>query len=118
MALHNEIGEKGENLAVEYLIKEGYQILERNWRFKKSEIDVIAKKGNDLIFIEVKTRSFTHFQAPEESVTLKKQKQIFIGANEYVQSQNDELEVRFDIISVLLKKETQINHIKEAFYPL
>ena len=117
MALHNDIGEKGEQLAVNYLLKDGYEVLEKNWRFKKSEIDIIAKKGNELVFVEVKTRSSNHFQEPEEAVTLKKQKQIFIGANEYIQSLEDEVNVRFDIISILLTKEIQINHIKEAFYP-
>lgn len=118
MALHNETGQKGEKLAVEYLLNEGYSILETNWRFKKSEIDIIALKNNELIFVEVKTRTSTFFQEAEESVTLKKQQQIFIGANEYAQSYNENIDIRFDIITVVIKTTTDINHIKDAFYPI
>lgn len=118
MALHNETGKKGEELAVKYLLDNGYSVLETNWRFKKSEIDIIALKNNELIFVEVKTRSSNYFEEPEQSVTLKKQKQIFIGANEYAQSYDDDIDLRFDIITVMIKPNTDIKHIKDAFYPV
>jgi putative endonuclease len=118
MALHNEIGKQGEELAAKYIVDKGYEVLETNWRFKKSEIDIIAKKENNVVFIEVKTLTSTYFQEPEQSVKLKKQKQIFIGANEYSQSFAEEFNVRFDIITVIIKKTADIKHIKDAFYPI
>jgi putative endonuclease len=119
MALHNEIGKQGEELAVEYLIRNEYKILEKNWRFKKSEIDIIAKKEDKVVFIEVKTRTSTFFQEPEKSVTLKKQKMIFIGANQYAQNLSDDIEIRFDIVSIsLINNQQKIKHIKDAFYPI
>jgi len=76
MAEHNEIGKYGENIAFDYLLKNGYKIKERNWRFGKGEIDVIAEENNTIVIVEVKTRSSEYFGDPEESVSRKKQKKI------------------------------------------
>lgn len=115
MADHNLLGHKGERMAMEYLLKEGYEILETNWRFQKKEIDIIARKENLFVIIEVKTRSNTYFSTPEESVTLSKQRFLIEAANEYMQQLDFEAEVRFDIISIVNKT---LNHIQEAFIPL
>ena len=72
MAIHNDLGKKGEALAVEFLQKNNYQILELNWRFKKAEIDVIAKKNDVLAVVEVKTRSSNYFGNPQDFVNPKK----------------------------------------------
>ncbi len=116
MAFHNELGKKGEQIAVEYLLRNGYQILERNWRYLKAEIDIIAKKGNRLIVVEVKTRSTVNIIRPEEAVNNKKIKLLVSAANEYVTKHNLEIEVQFDIITIhYINNKYNLNHTKDAF---
>lgn len=117
MAQHNETGKEGEEMAAMHLLKNGYKIKARNFRHKKSEIDIIATKDDILVFVEVKTRSTTFFQEPELSVTKSKQKQITKGANFYVQEFDVEEEIRLDIIAITLSP-FRLNHIEDAFYPL
>ena len=117
MAEHNDTGNKGEELAVTYLTKKGYHIRETNWRFKNLEADIIATDKNTLIVIEVKTRKSNYFGEPESFVNKKKQRNLIRTAHEYIQRYNLNLEVRFDIISVILAdNETKINHLEDAFY--
>ena len=119
MADHNELGKEGEELALKYLEKEGYLIKVRNWRFGKSEIDIIAEKDGFVIFVEVKTRGNTHFGEPEEAVTKRKQAQIIKAADAWFKETDCQLEHRFDIVSVVTNgKKTEINHIEGAFYPI
>ena len=116
MAQHNELGKKGEQLAIEYLIKKGYTIRDKNWRFQKAEVDIIAQKENILAVVEVKTRSTDYFGNPQDFVNPKKIKLLVTAINEYVISKNLDLEVRFDIIGIIkTKKETKIEHIEDAF---
>ncbi len=117
MAQHNDTGNIGEEMAALFLIKKGYMILSRNFRYKKSEVDIIAQKENTIAFVEVKTRTNAFFQEPELSVTRSKQKQITKGANYYIQENEIDLDVRFDIIAITLFG-NKINHIEDAFYPL
>lgn len=116
MAEHNKLGTKGEKLAVEFLQNNGYKILERNWRFKKIEIDIIAQKNNMLAIVEVKTRSSNYFGNPQDFVNQKKIRLLVEGVNQYVISKNIDLEVRFDIIAII-KTPTQfkIEHLENAF---
>jgi len=116
MATHNELGNKGEQLAVEFLQKKGYKILERNWRFKKAEVDIITQKNGVLAIIEVKTRSNNYFGNPQDFVNSKKIQLLVEAINEYVTSKDLDVEVRFDIIAIL-KKNTEFNieHLKDAF---
>ena len=72
MASHNELGKLGEELAIDYLKKDGYSILNTNWTFQKAEIDIIAQKENILAIVEVKTRSSLEFGLPQDFVTPKK----------------------------------------------
>lgn len=119
MAEHNEIGKAGENIAANHLEKSGYRILERNWRFQKAEIDLITQIQEVIAFVEVKTRSTDHFGEPETAVSLKKQQLILKAAHAYVEQNDLDLEVRFDIISVLMvSPKPEINHITDAFYPI
>lgn len=119
MAEHNQIGQKGEELAVNYLSKKGYQIVECNWRFQKAEIDIIAIYNNQLIVVEVKTRTSEEFESPKEAVTISKQKNIVKAADAYIQERDIDLECRFDVISVLIvANQTDIEHIEDAFYPM
>lgn len=116
MSEHYELGKKGEQLAVDYLTKEGYKIEERNWRFQKAEIDIIASKQETIISIEVKTRSSKDFGNPQDFVNSKKIKLMVLAMNEYVLMKNLDIEVRFDIIAITkIKEEFDINHIKDAF---
>ncbi|GAA5091659.1 YraN family protein [Chryseobacterium ginsengisoli] len=117
MADHNDFGKKAEDLAVEYLQKNGYKILVRNFRFQKSEIDIVAEKDNLIIVIEVKARSTDAFMLPQEAVTKTKIRLIVSATNHYLEEFNKNQEVRFDIISVLPdeKKNLIIEHITDAF---
>ena len=117
MAEHNELGKLGEELAVEFLRKEGYEILETNWTFQKAEIDIIAQKENTLAVVEVKTRSSLEFGLPQDFVKPKKIQLLVKAINEYVVSKDLDFEVRFDIIAVHKEnKSFAIEHLKDAFY--
>jgi putative endonuclease len=117
MAEHNELGKLGEELAVEFLQKNGYEILETNWIFQKAEIDIIAQKGTILAVVEVKTRSSLDFGLPQDFVKPKKIQLLLKAVNEYVISNELDVEVRFDIIAVHKDgNEFKIEHIEEAFY--
>ena len=118
MAEHNILGEKGEQLAVDYLLEEGYEIIATNWRMHKYELDIVAQHNNELIIVEVKTRATAFFGNPEEAVTSAKQKHLVSGANCYIETNEIDLDCRFDVIAIILNATTQkINHFKDAFYP-
>jgi putative endonuclease len=99
-----ELGARGEELAVRYLKNRGYRILERNYRIKLGEIDIIAEQGGDLVFIEVKTRSDSLFGSPFDSVTVPKQRQLSKVALEYISKHGcHNRPARFDVVGVHLK---------------
>jgi len=117
MAQHNELGKKGEELAVGFLIKNGYTIVAQNYRFDKAEVDIIARKKEILAIIEVKTRSSKDFGKPEEFVKPKQIQNLVKAVNEYVIENDLDVEVRFDIVSILKEKQGfDIEHIENAFY--
>ena len=117
MAEHNDLGKLGEELAVEFLRKDGYEILETNWTFQKAEIDIIAQNAKTLAIIEVKTRSSIEFGLPQDFVKPKKIQLLVKAVNEYVVSKNLEVDVRFDIIAIHKEgKSFVIEHLKDAFY--
>ncbi|MFZ2429718.1 MAG: YraN family protein [Lutibacter sp.] len=117
MAKHNELGELGEDLAVEELEKNGYEIVERNWRFKKAEIDIIARKNEVLAIVEVKTRSSDYMGDPQDFVTPKKIKMLVEAVNEYVVSKDLDVEVRFDIIAIIINQnKLTLEHLEDAFF--
>ena len=118
MAKHNETGDAGEKIALAYLKKKGFKILETNRRIERWEIDLIAKDGKERVFVEVKTRFSHDFGDPAEAVTLKKQQYLIKAANLYVLQEDYEGPIRFDIISIRLQKREQpvIEHIEDAFY--
>lgn len=118
MAEHNDIGKRGEEIAVVYLKKKGYQIIYINWQEKKFEVDIIAQDKNDIVFVEVKTRSTDFFGQPEEAVTPSKQKHLIEGANYYIEKNEIDLNCRFDVVAVIINSKGEtVNHIKDAFYP-
>ncbi len=117
MAQHNELGKLGEELAVDFLQQNGYEILETNWVFQKAEIDIIAQKDNIIAIVEVKTRSSIEFGLPQDFVKPKKIQLLVKAVNEYVISNNLDVEIRFDIIAISMEgKEYNMEHIENAFY--
>ena len=118
MAHHIDFGKQGEEIAVQYLIDKGYEILERNWRNRHKEIDIIAKDGDELVIVEVKTRQTDEYGNPDVAVTLQKQRLLISAANAYLFRNNLDVETRFDIISIVFKEgKPVIEHIEDAFLP-
>ena len=116
MAEHFELGKTGEQLAVNYLINKGDKIIERNWRFQKAEIDIIATKENTLISVEVKTRSTNDYGKPQDFVNPKKIKLMVLAMNEYILKNNLDIELRFDIIAITKNKSSfNVEHFQDAF---
>ena len=117
MATHNDTGHWGEERAAEFLQKEGYRIVVKNYRHRHAEIDLIAEKDKLLIFVEVKTRSGTGFGMPEEFVNYTKSRLIMKAAEHYIFDTDWMFDVRFDIVSILILPNGNLNirHIQDAF---
>ena len=106
----------GEDLATKYLISHGYQILDRNYRTKIGEIDIIAIQYEFLVFVEVKTRTNIDYGYPCEAVNWKKQDKIIKNSFIYMKQKNlFNYQVRYDIIEVFLCEKPKVNHIENAF---
>jgi putative endonuclease len=119
MAEHIEKGKKSEEDAAEWLSSKGYEIICKNFRFDKKEIDIIARKDDILVFVEVKTKSFWSDENPGDIVSLRKQKFLLRAAEAYMMYHGIDIETRFDVIFVVYKNEEQIiEHIKNAFSPM
>jgi len=117
MGKHNEFGKEGEQIAVDYLLKNGYVIKYRNFRYLKAEIDIIAQKGGVLAIIEVRSRSSNFLENIAETVTPKKIRLLVMAADHYVNDNNLDVEVRFDIITILKnKRQFKLEHLESAFY--
>jgi len=114
-----KIGDKGEELAVRILRNKGYQILETNWRYRSKEIDIIAKDGEYVVFVEVKTRNLSEYVEADFAVGKRKQSFIIKAADEYIVQNDLENEARFDIVSIVIYPGgTEAEHIMDAFYPM
>ena len=115
---NTELGQFGERLAERHLIEKGFEIVDRNYRSGKLEIDLIAIHSNRLVVIEVKTRHTAEIGEPWMAVTRQKQRQIIKAANSYIHSREIDLETRFDIVSIVHNSyRTFIEHIEDAFSP-
>jgi len=113
-----DFGKAGEQLAVDYLIGQGLVILDRNWHFSHKEIDVIAREGNDLVVVEVKTRNAPVRELPEQAINRQKRQFLIAAANAYVKYNRISLEVRFDVVNVVFNAgKPELNHIRNAFFP-
>ena len=113
---HIQLGQKGEQIAVQHLAKNGYKIVEQNWRYKHKEIDIIAKKDHQLIVVEVKSRTSEYYEPPYESVTKAKMRFLLDATEAYILKKDLDMEVRFDIISIVFEKDTfELEHIEDAF---
>jgi len=117
MAQHNELGKKGELIANDFLIKNGYEIVARNFIYEKAEVDIIAQKGAVLAIIEVKTRTSADFGDPQQFLKPKQIQRIIKAVDYFVNENEMEVEVRFDIIAIVLnKKGMSLEHLENAFY--
>jgi putative endonuclease len=118
MPNNTQKGNLGEEIALAHLLKHGYTILDKNWRFKHLEIDIIASINNTLVIIEVKLRANDFFGNPEEFVTKSKQKNLLKAADFYIKENNINWETRFDVIAIIENpNKLSVNHIVDAFYP-
>lgn len=118
MSEQSELGKLGEALAAEFLRKKNYVILEQNYVWEKSEIDIITTQNNKIIFVEVKTRTSPYLSDPALMVPIKKWRQIMKAADFFMKERTDDLTAQFDIISVITNKDyTKIDHYDEAYTP-
>lgn len=106
-------GGAGEDAAARYLLRKGYIVLERNWRFQGGEIDIIARDGDTVVFVEIKRRSSLKYGYPAEAVGAQKRRRISQGAAVYaLQKKLTDSKLRFDVIEIL---DNQLRHIENAF---
>lgn len=116
MAQHNDLGRKGEEMAVTHLLATGYEIVARNFMFQKAEVDIIARKDNILAVVEVKTRSTPDFGDPQDFLKKKQINRLVKAIDYFVNEHNLEVEVRFDIIAIIKNKAgTRLEHLEDAF---
>jgi putative endonuclease len=115
---HNkQFGQLGEDTAVKYLEQKGYTILVRNYRFGRVELDIVCMHQNEVVFVEVKTRTSDAMAYPEKAVGKSKQRNIRLAAENFVEENQITLPARFDIIAVVIGEKFEIEHIEDAFYP-
>lgn len=113
-----DFGKAAENRAALFLEEKGYTVLARNFRYHKAEIDIIARKENILVVVEVKARSTPYFGPPESFIGKKKIGLLVQAADHFVHVQGLDVNVRFDIISILnYKGKCTVEHLEDAFYP-
>lgn len=118
MTTTRELGEMAEKLARQHLVKLGYKILATNWFYGHLELDIVALDGDELVIVEVKSRSGLRYEHPSEAVTDNKIKRIVEAADGYIQEKDLDLETRFDVITVIFFGQNhELEHFKDAFYP-
>ncbi|GAA4310743.1 YraN family protein [Nibribacter koreensis] len=117
MSTNTSLGQQGEKAAEHHLVAQGYELLHRNYRFKRAEVDLVFRKGHFLVLVEVKTRTSRQFGYPEEAVSGRKQEMLFLAAEALVEELDWQQEVRFDIVSIFWHHQTpEILHIEDAFH--
>ncbi len=118
MSGHLTLGKAGEDLAVKHLQEKGYFILHRNWRSGHKELDIVARKDEELVVVEVKTRRNNLYGNPEDAIDDRKIRKIVTATDAYMNRYRVDLPVRFDIITIVGQEEPyQIEHIEDAFFP-
>ncbi|PZX11239.1 putative endonuclease [Breznakibacter xylanolyticus] len=118
MAQHNESGHIGEEEAVRFLELKGFEIWETNWRYHPYEIDILARDGDYLVVVEVKTRSTQEWEHPKEAIGRSKISFLSKAVEAYINLHQIELEVRFDVVSIIRHGDAfEIEHLQEAFHP-
>ncbi|MBQ5815020.1 MAG: YraN family protein [Flavobacteriales bacterium] len=118
ISAHYKLGLHGERLACDYLTNTGYKILHTRHRIEGIEIDIIALKDDTLVFVEVKTRRSDNLESPQDAVDIKKQHRMIRAANAYMQTSEQDVSIRFDIIAIVTNAHhSHIDHIEDAFSP-
>jgi putative endonuclease len=125
MAEHNNLGKWGEDSAVNYLKRAGYEIIDTEWRNGRSKVDldIVCRTPDEttVVFVEVKTRSYSENAFPEDAIDLRKVRHLGRTADAYIRQHNVSEELRFDIITVIGQSQAgqpEIQHVKDAFNPL
>ena len=114
---NKQVGDKVETIAVNFLLKKGFNIIERNWRYKHLEIDIIASVKDKLHFVEVKTRTNKKYGLPEESISKAKMNHLKIGAEAYLFINPEWELIQFDVIAIMLTKDKEeIFLIEDVFF--
>lgn len=116
---NKNLGRDGERLAVDYLKRKGYRIIEENYRTRRGEIDIICEQRGSIVFVEVKTRKSLSFGRPEEAVDSRKRKKMAEIAVNFLNERNlnGKVDCRFDVVAITLKDSRIVSHIKDAFRP-
>lgn len=118
MADHNELGRKGEEVAVGYLISKGHHIVARNWRFRGYEIDIISEVEEYIVFVEVKTRTSLLWGNPEDYVGKQRMRRMIQAAGIYLKTNAIDKPARFDVVALVSKNQGyEIEHFEDAFLP-
>ena len=119
MAEHNDLGKWGEDVALAYLLDQGYRLLDRNWHQGHRDLDLIMQQDDTLVTVEVRTRRNNLFMAPEQTVDALKMLSLSKAANAYIRLHRISLNIRFDIVAITgtPSSDFTINHIEDAFYP-
>lgn len=118
MVSQRDIGKIAEGLARQHLLKLGYRILNSNWHFGHLELDIIARDGDELVIVEVKSRNGIRYEHPSEAITNIKIKRIVEAADAYIQEKDLHLETRFDVVTIIFFGQNfELEHFKDAFYP-
>lgn len=117
MSQHNSLGHKGEDMAAEYLLQQGYCILERNWtNMGRKELDIIATKDDVVVFVEVKTRRAGSATTPLSAVDIRKQHRLCLAADSFLKANHVDHRYRFDVIGITYNDEaSRIEHFEDAF---
>ena len=126
MSMHIETGRKGEEMAIDYLTEKGFRIMATNYRFQRSEVDIVAflpaaryEDGGEMVFVEVKTRRGTGFGHPEEAVTEEKKRNLIRAAKAWMhENRMDRTPCRFDVLAITIEpgKTPEYHHIENAFW--
>jgi putative endonuclease len=118
MSKAKELGNKGEEIAVAHLKSIGYEILNVNWFSNHLELDIVARDGNELVIVEVKSRGSDSYEHPSEAVSNKKIRFLVNAAEAYIQEKDINMDTRFDVISIIFMGKTiELEHFQNAFYP-
>ena len=119
MAEHNDLGKWGEDVALAYLLDQGYRLLDRNWHQGHRDLDLIMQQDDTLVIVEVRTRRNNLFMDPEQTVDALKMLSLSKAADAYIRLHRISLNIRFDIVAITgtPSSDFTINHIEDAFYP-
>ena len=112
------LGRRGEQIAAEFLELNGYRIIHRNWRYGKSEVDIICIRDDTLVFVEAKTRSGSTYGPPELAFDKMKERALVRAAEHYIHKHNWQGSVRFDFLAVVIGVETEVRHWEDVFWPM